>query len=310
MAVSSSSIYASDMVATDNIRGALFMTGAMTAFTVNDAFMKVLSDHLPFFQLLFIRSAAVTILIAVMAWRAGALRFDMSKRDKGLVAIRSLSEMGAAYFFLNALFNMPIADVTAILQALPLTVALGAALFLGEQVGWRRFLAIGIGFVGVMLIVRPTGDVFSVYSIYALLAVACVTVRDLAARQLSADVPSLTVALAAVVGVLAFASVGAAFTEWQPFEGRDYFLITGAIFAIIGGYLFSVMAMRVGDIGVVAPFRYSSLLAALILGLLVFGEWPDAVTQLGAGIVVATGLYTLWRERKSVRATPKALRVR
>ena len=124
------------MALTDNIRGALFMTGAMTAFTVNDAFMKVLSDHLPFFQLLFIRSAAVTVLIAAMAWRAGALRVQMTKRDKVLVTVRALAEMGAAYFFLNALFNMPIADVTAILQALPLTVALGAALVLGEQVGW------------------------------------------------------------------------------------------------------------------------------------------------------------------------------
>lgn len=298
------------MALTANMQGALLMTGAMTAFTVNDAFMKVLSDHLPFFQLLFIRSAAVAVLIAAMAWRAGALRFSMSKRDKMLVCVRAVSEMGAAYFFLNALFNMPIADVTAILQALPLTVALGAVLVLGERVGWRRFLAIGIGFLGVMLIVRPTGDVFSIYSIYALLAVGCVTVRDLAARKLSAEVPSLTVALAAVIGVLSFATVGAAFTDWQPFQSRDYLLISGAIIAIIGGYLFSVMAMRVGDIGVVAPFRYTSLLAALILGLVVFGEWPDGVTQLGAAIVVATGLYTLWRERKSVRTAPKALRVR
>lgn len=298
------------MALSDNLRGALFMTGAMTAFTVNDAFMKLLSTDLPFFQLLFIRSVAVTVLIAAMAWRAKAFARQLSKRDMRLVAVRTICEVGAAYFFLNALFNLPIANVTAILQALPLTVALGAALVLGEHVGWRRFVAIGIGFAGVLLIVRPTGDGFTVYSAYALLAVACVTVRDLAARKLSADVPSLLVALAAVFGVLLFSAIGAAYVEWQPMDGGDLTLMSGAVVAIIGGYLFSVMAMRVGEIGVVAPFRYSSLLAALLLGLFVFGEWPDVLTQIGAVIVVLTGLFTLWRERKSARSTPAGIRVR
>lgn len=298
------------MALTDNLRGALLMTGAMTAFTVNDAFMKLLSVDLPFFQLLFVRSVAVTLLIGAMAWRANALAHNLSVRDKKLIAIRSLSEIGAAYFFLNALFNLPIANVTAILQALPLTVALGAALVLREHVGWRRFVAIGIGFVGVMLIVRPTGDGFTVYSAYALLAVALVTVRDLAARKLTRDVPSLLVALVAVVGVLIFSAVGAAFVDWKPMDGRDSVLMIGAVLAIIAGYLFSVMAMRVGEIGVVAPFRYTSLLAALFIGLFVFGEWPDATTQVGAVIVVLTGLFTLWRERKSARMSPAGLRAR
>lgn len=298
------------MALTDNLRGALLMTGAMTAFTVNDVFMKLLSDNLPFFQLLFIRSVAVTLFIAAMAWRAGALTLSMSVRDKWLVFVRSVAEVGAAYFFLNALFNLPLANVTAILQALPLTVALGATLVLGEHVGWRRFLAIGIGFVGVMLIVRPTGDGFTIYSAYALLAVVCVTIRDLAARKLSTDVPSLLVALAAVVGVLSFSAVGAVFVEWQPMDGRDSGLMICAVLSIIGGYLFSVMAMRVGDIGVVAPFRYSSLLAALVLGLFVFGEWPDVLTQIGAVIVVLTGLFTLWRERKTAGSPPAGVRVR
>lgn len=295
---------------TDNLRGALLMTGSMTAFTVNDAFMKLLSEDLPFFQILFVRSAAVAILIGAMVWRANAFARKLSPQDKMLVVIRSLAEVGAAYFFLNALFNLPIANVTAILQALPLTVALGAALVLREHVGWRRFLAIGIGFVGVMLIVRPTGDGFTLYSAYALLSVACVTVRDLAARKLSRDVPSLLVALAAVLGVLAFSTVGAVFVDWQPMDGHDSVLMIFAVLAIIVGYLFSVMAMRIGEIGAVAPFRYTSLLAALFIGFLVFGEWPDTLTQIGAMIVVATGLFTLWRERKTAGKPPVGLRVR
>lgn len=285
------------------------MTGSMTAFTVNDAFMKLLGDHLPFFQLLFLRSLAVAAILAVWAGLSGAARLPQG-RDLRLVLIRSIAEVGAAYFFVTALFNMPIANVTAIIQALPLTVTLGAALFFGEPVGWRRFLAIGIGLVGVMLIVRPGGEGFTLYSIYALAAVVCVTVRDLAARRLSGEVPSLTVALAAVLGVLAFSGVGAAATDWMPMSARDGALLAGAVIAILGGYVFSVTAMRVGEIGVVAPFRYTSLLAALLLGFAVFGHWPDAVTLAGAGIVVGTGLFTLWRERQRPGAAPPGLRAR
>ncbi|MGI9389640.1 MAG: DMT family transporter [Boseongicola sp.] len=293
-----------------NLRGALLMTGSMTAFTVNDAFMKVLSDGFPFFQLLLLRSVLTTAFIALLAWQAGALGVRVSGENRNLVLIRTIAEVGAAYFFLNALFNMPIANVTAIIQALPLTVTLGAAMLLNEPVGWRRFVAIGIGFLGVMLIVRPGGEGFSLYSVYALIAVLCVTIRDLAARRLSQEVPSLFVAFTAAIGVTVFSFLGAMFVDWTPMEGLDVALLVCAALAIIGGYLFSVMAMRVGEIGFVAPFRYSSLLAALLIGLLVFGEWPDRWTQLGAAIVVATGLFTLWRERKQAHVPSPAFRQR
>lgn len=295
---------------TANIHGAVLMTGSMTAFTVNDTFMKLLSGGFPFFQLLFLRSLLVATLIGVWAWRVGAFRKSIARRDRILIGIRTMSEVGAAWFFLNALFNLPIANVTAIIQALPLTVTLGAALVLKEPVGWRRFLAIGIGFLGVMLIVRPGGEGFTIYSVYALLAVACVTVRDLTVRRMSAEVPSLLVAFSAVAGVLVFSSVGAATQTWVSMTLVDIMFLCAAAFAILGGYLFSVSAMRVGEIGVVAPFRYTSLLAALILGLIVFGEWPDGWTQIGAVVVVATGLFTLWRERSRPRAEISGLRLR
>ena len=290
-----------DMALTPNLRGALLMIGSMTAFTVNDAFMKLLGDHLPFFQLLFLRSLGVTSLLCALALGSGALKVRVARRDRGLILLRSLAEIGAAWFFITALFHMPIANVTAIIQALPLTVTLGAALVLKEQVGWRRFTAIFIGFIGVFLIVRPGSDGFTVYSVYALAAVVCVTVRDLAARRLSREVPSLTVALVAALAVLAFSGIGALTTDWTVMVARDWGLLLAAVVMILGGYLFSVMAMRVGDIGAVAPFRYTSLLVALVLGLIVFGDWPDRLTLLGAAIVVATGLFTLWRERKMRR---------
>ena len=144
---------------------------------------------------------------------------------------------------------------------------------------------------------RPGSDGFTIYSAYALFAVVAVTVRDLAARRLSRDVPSLTVALAAVAGLLVFSAAGAVGTDWAPMVPEDWLWLAGSICTIIGGYLFSVSAMRVGEIGFVAPFRYTSLLVALVIGLLVFGDWPDHITLVGAAIVVATGLFTLWRER-------------
>ncbi|NNK78383.1 MAG: DMT family transporter [Litoreibacter sp.] len=281
---------------TDNSRGALFMLGSMTAFTVNDACMKALSDELPLFQALLLRSVAVTAALVILAASKGAFNYSLSRRDKRLIALRSLVEVGAAFFFISALFNMPIANVTAILQALPLTVTLAGAVFLGEAVGWRRLSAILIGFIGVMLIIRPGGEGFTVYSLYVLAAVACVTVRDLAARRMSRDVPSLLVALSAAIAVMLFSALMSLSIDWVPVSPKAGTQLLAASIFVIGGYVFSVAAMRVGEIGFVAPFRYSSLLVALVLGFLVFREWPDVLTLLGSGIVVATGLFTLFRE--------------
>lgn len=287
-----------------NIEGAILMTASMTAFTFNDMFFKLLNEDLPFFQVLFLRSMAVTVLMLALARMQGALWVRADRRDWGLIALRSAAELAAAYFFLTALVHLPIANVTAILQALPLTVTLGAALFLGEPVGWRRFAAIGIGLVGVMLIVRPGGADFNLYAIYAVLAVVCVTVRDLAARQISVAVPSLFVALVAVAVILVFSAIGAASTDWGAMTPRHGGYLLGASLFVLAAYLFSVMAMRVGEVGFVSQFRYTSLLVALVLGLIVFREWPDTITLIGAGIVVATGLFMLWRERAARLAQP------
>lgn len=288
------------------MRGAALMTGSMASFTVNDAFMKLLGAEMPFFQMMFLRSAGVTFLMLLIAWRAGVLMRRVSRQDGWLILIRSGSEVLAAYFFISALIHMPIANVTAIIQALPLTVTLAAALVLGEPVGWRRFTAIGIGFIGVFLIVRPGAEGFNIWSVYALLSVVFITTRDLAVRRMSGEVSSLQVALATAGSVLLFSAIGSLFIDWVPVTGQHAGWLSAAIFMVLFGYLFSVMAMRVGDIGFVAPFRYSSLLTALLIGFFVFGDWPDALTLVGTCIVVATGLFTLWRERQAARAVIEA----
>lgn len=274
------------------------MMGSMAAFTLNDACIKATAGELPLFQILALRGILTTAMIYVLARRLGALSFDLPRRDWGLIALRSFSELGATFFFLTALLNMPLANVTAILQVLPLTVTLGAALFFGESVGWRRMSAIGVGFLGMLLIVRPGPEGFGLYSLYALAAVGFVTMRDLVTRRMSAQVPSLTVTLVAAVSITLFGVLASAGTgEWAALDMRLSLLLIAASVFILGGYSFSVAVMRVGEVGFVAPFRYTGLLWALALGWALFGDWPDPVTLGGAALVVVTGLFTFYRER-------------
>ena len=281
-----------------NTTGALLMMASMASFTLNDTLIKLTGGAVPLWQLLFIRGVLSTLLILALARWLGAIHFRIARRDWGLIAIRSASEIGAAFFFITALLNLPLPNVTAILQVLPLTVAVGAALVFREPLGWRRMTAIMIGFLGTLLIVRPGPEGFSIWSGYALAAVVCVTVRDLATRRLTPGVPSMTVTLVASVAVMGFAGVASTGAEWAPITPRLWALIAGASVFIIGGYFFSVRVMRVGEITFIAPFRYTGLVWALVLGWVVFGDWPAPLTLAGAAIVVATGLFTLYRERK------------
>ena len=291
------------MARSDNLTGALLMMGSMAAFTLNDTAMKLMAGEVPLFQLLFLRGLLTSCAVAVIAWKMGVLTARVPRRDWGLIALRTLAETGAAYFFLTALFNMPIANVTAILQALPLVITLAAALVFGEPVGWRRIVAIMVGFVGVMLIVRPGAADFNFYSVYTLIAVACVTVRDLSSRRLSRDVPSIFVTLITSVSIMVFFGLAGLGAGWVPMSAPQLGLTAGAALFIIGGYLFSIMVMRVGEISFVAPFRYTGLLWALVLGWVAFGEWPGLLTLIGAAIVVGSGLFTLYREAQLGRKT-------
>ncbi|MCI5098270.1 MAG: DMT family transporter [Rhodobacteraceae bacterium] len=288
-----------------NFLGALLMMGSMAAFTFNDTLVKVIGGQLPLFQIISLRGLLATSLIFLLARTLGKLRFNLQRRDWGLVAARCASEIGATYCFLAALMIMPIANITAVLQALPLTVTLGAAVFLGEEVGWRRMAAILLGFCGVLLIVRPGPDGFSEGALYALLAVAFVTARDLTTRRMSSEVPSLTVTLLASISVTVFALICSLGVEWEPVSLSQVMLLAGAAVFILGGYSLSVMVMRVGEISFVSPFRYTGLIWAILLGWLVFGDWPDGLTLLGAVIVVGTGLFTVIRERRQAQAAQK-----
>jgi drug/metabolite transporter (DMT)-like permease len=209
-----------------------------------------------------------------------------------------VGEIGGTACFLTALFNMPLANASAILQALPLAVTLAAALFFGEPVGWRRYLAIGIGFAGVMVIVRPGTEGFNAYSLWALAAIVFIVIRDLSTRRLTPDVPGPWVAMVTSGVLTAAAALAGGFEDWQPPEAESLFALATASICLVVAYVSSVTSMRVGEIGFVQPFRYSLLVWAMLLGIVMFGEWPDGWMLVGSATVVATGLFTLYRERR------------
>ena len=288
----------------ENTRGALLMMLSMASFTLNDTCFKLVGATLPLGQALFLRGVMATVLLVLLARAFRVGMPDLSRRDAVFVAVRSLAEVGAAYFFLTALLNMPLANLTALLQMLPLTVTLGGALFFRDAVGWRRWAAIGFGFVGMLLIVKPGAEGFNLYAIYGLIAVGFVTLRDLSVRKISKSVPSLFVTICASAAVAVFAGALSLQEVWQPMGTREWVLIAATSGFICAGYYLSVLVMRVGEISQIAPFRYSGLVWALILGWVVFGHWPGQMTLIGAAIIVATGVFTMWREahqRKQAR---------
>ena len=278
---------------------------SMAGFVLNDTLMKSLSADLPMFQAIFLRGVVATLLIAGLAWYRRELWYRPSGAVAKVISLRVVGEIGATVCFITALFNMPIANATAILQVMPLAVTLGAALFLGEAVGWRRFSAIFVGFVGVMLIVRPGAEGFTIYSVYALAAVVFLVLRDLTTRRLPAGVPSMFVAVISAIAITIMAGLMTATTvAWAPVTPMHIATLALAAVFVLMGYLFGIMTMRVGDIGFISPFRYTILIWAILLGIVVFGDIPDAMTLLGSTIVVLTGLYTFYRERRLAAATP------
>ena len=284
----------------------MFMALSMFGFTANDAITKGLTDDLNMGQIMLVRGAFATLLIALFAWQQGALaRPALAFNPK--VALRAGFELGATLFFLTALAHMPIANISAVLQSLPLAVTMGAAMFFGEPVRWRRWLAILVGFAGVLIIVRPGLEGFSIYSLFALGCVVCAAARDLFTRQVPDEIPTLLISTATALLVTAFGGLLVApLGGWNPIGLIEFAQLAAAAVLLIIGYQFIILAMRTGEIAFVAPYRYTALLWAILFGMLLFGEWPDAAMLIGATLVVGSGLYSLYRERRVGRTQPIA----
>jgi drug/metabolite transporter (DMT)-like permease len=279
------------------MRAALFMTVSMAGFTVNDGITKHMSEVMNMGQVMFLRGAFATFFIAALAWHQGALA-NLRLALQPMVLVRVGAEVLATVTFLVALAQLPIANVSAVLQALPLAVTMGAALIYGETVGWRRWLSIAAGFAGVAIIVRPGLEGFSAYSIVALVCVGFCTMRDLATKRIPENTPTLlistvTAAAVSICGAFLVQPMGG----WTPTGAFDLFLLACAAGLLLVGYQFIILAMRSGEISFVAPFRYTGLLFSILLGFVIFGDIPDLAMILGSAIIVGSGLYMLYRER-------------
>jgi len=280
----------------NNIKGAALMTGCGSAYVINDALMKLLFSEISLFQALFLRSMIIVPPVVIIAWFAKIAIGNLSNYNKRLVLLRVGAEVCATIAFLIALQHMPLANVTAILQALPLAITMAAALFLSEPVGWRRWIAILIGFIGVLIIVRPGVNDFNIYSLSAVVALILITVREVFTRKLTSKVPTITVALATVI-VGVFSGIMMIGTEWHPVNASSWPLILSAGVAVLIGTFLSVMAMQTGEISFVSTFRYTAMLVAIGVGILIFDDWPDQLTLIGTVTIVVTGVYSFYRER-------------
>ena len=279
----------------ENFRGALLMMISMGAFVLNDAFVRLAGNTLPLGQILFIRGLLTTVLLLAFAFYGGVFKLTVSKADKWRIFFRSFAEALTAYFFLTAVMNMPFANVTAILQILPVTVTLAAAFVFKEKVGVFRITLIILGFLGVVLIINPSADGFNFYAFYALIAVLLITVRDLITRKLSSEVPTLIPTVSASIGVLLFSIILMINTPLQSLNTQNSIYIILAAFFIIFGYYSAVLVMRSGEISFISPFRYTAILFALILGFIFFDEQPDKIALLGIVIVMLSGINLMIR---------------
>ncbi|MCA8869392.1 MAG: DMT family transporter [Rhodobacteraceae bacterium] len=289
------------MSISENMRGAILMMLSMGAFALNDTFFKSVAGDVPLFQAILIRGVLTSLIIVLIALWRGEIRIPELQSDRRAIFWRTFGELGSTFCYLLALFHMPLANATAIVQSLPLVITFAGAIFFAEVVGWRRYSAIGLGFCGVLLIVRPGSAGFDSYSVLAMVAVVFLVLRDLSTRRLSQGVPSLLVAGSAAIAVTMLGAAGTLLEGWQPIGASRLALLSGASLFIISGYVLSIMVMRVGEIGFVSPFRYTALIWAIVLGIVAFGEVPDIWMLIGSAVVIGTGIYNFVRERNQSR---------
>ncbi|MGX0975290.1 drug/metabolite transporter (DMT)-like permease [Roseovarius sp. MBR-51] len=285
----------------ENLRGSILMVLSMGGFALEDMFIKRLADTLPVGQIILLIGIGGALIFGTIT-RAQGRRLWSRDLVSRPVILRNFGELLGTLGFVMAIALTPLSSASAILQATPLAVTLGAALFLGETVGWRRWAAILVGFCGVLMVIRPGMAGFEPASLFAVLAVFGLAARDLATRRVPRTISSMqlsTYAFATLVptGVILLAFHGT--PAWPTaVNWRDLAL---ALLCGVSAYYAIVAAMRLGDVAVITPFRYSRLVFALIIGVTLFDERPDVWTLAGAGIIIASGIYTFWRERRLAR---------
>lgn len=278
---------------------------AMGTFTIGDSITKFLLTEMNAGQYMLVRGIFATLAIGFLAWRKGALRNLALEK---MTVIRVLCDVVTTVTFIYALGRLSQAFCSAVFQATPLAVTLGAIVFLNEKVGWRRWAGIVVGFIGVLVIIRPGGDGAADLTALAMLLTSVIfaALRDIATRRVPAHVPTLylstlTAMAIAVTGGVLMTPMGG----WQPMHQFPLLMVFISAMLLLVGYHFIILAMREGEISFVSPFRYSSLLWAILLSTLIFHQAPDFYTIAGSVLVVASGLYIVYRESMMQRRERK-----
>ncbi len=291
---------------TDNTAATLMMVGSMAAFAVEDLFLKRAAMALPPGQVIAMMGAGG----ALVFWVFAALKRQpilTLRALRGAPLLRALSEAAATMLYITALALIPLSINSALLQASPLVVTMGAALVLGEKVGWRRWTAIAVGFSGVLIVLQPWNAAFQAAGLLTVLCVVVLAARDLSTRAMPVDIGTFQLVtwayLALVPAGLVLMALGG--DGFAPIDPTRWFDLALALISGLIGYYAVTAATRLGEAAVIAPFRYTRLVFALILAMLFLGERPGPAMLIGAALIIGSGLYTFTRERMRARAAAR-----
>lgn len=288
-----------------NRRGIIAIVGATAAFSANDSIVKLVARACPLGEVLFVRGVMTCVLVGTVLVALGHLP-SIGLGFRKLVLWRSTLEALAAVLFTTALLHMPLAELSTVILVSPLIITALSVLLYGELVGWRRWTAITIGFIGTLFVVKPTPASFDVWALLGILCAFCSASRDLITRRLHVATPTIVISFMAAVSVTVAGLLMGLREEWRLLELRELGLLALSAAFLAAGNFLAVVAFRGVEISAVAPFRYSILIWAGIAGYVVFGELPDRWSLIGATLIVGSGVYALHRE--AVRAREAAAR--
>ena len=283
----------------ENLLGIAWMIASMAAFAIEDGFLKTVTKQLPVGQVLMMFGAAGLCVFALMARRAGAAILQTQVLTKNML-FRAVFEFFGRLFYILASALTPISSATAILQSAPLFVVLGARIFLREKVDAKTWLAIFVGLLGVMIILRPSAEDFSPMSLLAVVGTLGFVGRDLFSRTAP---PSLTKEVLGFYGFTNMMIAGACFAVWDgkpfvPLQAQQLLMLGAALMVGIFAYTALMIAMRTGSIVEVTPYRYSRLLFGIFIGVAVFDEQLEAPMLLGCAVVIGAGLFIGWQNQR------------
>jgi drug/metabolite transporter (DMT)-like permease len=286
-----------------NRRGVLAMCGAMACLVANDTLVKFASQSLPASELIFVRGVFATALLLLLV-RVLGLGPQLPALLERRVLLRALLDGLGTLAYLVSLFHLPLANTNAINMAAPLFITVFAALLFHERVAAARWAAVGVGFTGVLLVVQPVGSAFNAFALLCLLGALLNASRDIVTRTIPRGVHALLITLTTAVIVLLLSAGWGLFQPWRPLTAGQLALLAAASVCLSGGYLLLTVSMRNGELSLVAPFRYTALLFAVVLGWVVWSDVPNATAWTGIALLVGAGLFVLQRERsRSAPAT-------